>query len=154
MKKKIIISIIICLIIVIGLISYNIWDNRVVSIITLDINPSIEIKLNRKEKVVSVVALNSDAKEVISNDLKGKKLDKALGMTFVFHLPFFTIALFVASAPLFYWNDDSFISGLFFNIGCLFAIIYYGLYIINMIIEAICSIKGRKKNKNDTEINE
>ena len=62
MKKKIIISIIICLILLTGILGFIIWNNRTVSTITLDINPSIEIKLNRKEQVKSITALNDDAK--------------------------------------------------------------------------------------------
>ena len=51
MKKKILIPIIILLIIIIGIIIYFIWDNRTISIITLDINPSIKINLIRKMKL-------------------------------------------------------------------------------------------------------
>ena len=76
MKKKITIITIIC-IFIIGIISYIIWDNRTVSTITLDINPSIEINLNRKEKVKSIIALNDDAKDIIT-DIKGKTLDESL----------------------------------------------------------------------------
>ena len=73
MKKKIIISIIGCLILIIGIIGFIIWNNnRIVSTFTLDINPSIEINLDKNDKVKSVVALNEDAKGIIGKDLKGK----------------------------------------------------------------------------------
>lgn len=75
MKKKIIISIIICLILLTGILGFIIWNNKTVSTITLDINPSIEIKLNRKEQVKSITALNDDAKEIIDNKIKGKSLE-------------------------------------------------------------------------------
>lgn len=78
MKKRIIVSIIACLILVIGIIGFIFWNNRTVSTITLDINPSIEINLTRNEKVKSIVALNEDAKEIISDNLKGKSLDDTL----------------------------------------------------------------------------
>ncbi|MBQ4633927.1 MAG: hypothetical protein IJB71_01095 [Bacilli bacterium] len=75
MKKIIIIPIIVCLVLVIGIIGFIIWNNRIVSTITLDINPSIEINLNKNDKVKSIKALNDDAEEIISNGLKGKSLD-------------------------------------------------------------------------------
>lgn len=75
MKKKIIIPIIVCLVLVIGIIGFIIWNNRIVSTITLDINPSIEINLNKNDKVKSIKALNDDAEAIISNGLKGKSLD-------------------------------------------------------------------------------
>ena len=80
MKKKIIISIIGCLILAVVTIGFIIWDNRTISTITLDINPSIEINLNRKGKVKSVIALNEDANKIVSNNLKGKTLDETLNV--------------------------------------------------------------------------
>ena len=44
MKKKILIP----TILIIGIISYILYNNRIVSTITLDINPSIEINLTKK----------------------------------------------------------------------------------------------------------
>lgn len=75
MKKKIIIPIMICLFLVIGIIGFIIWNNKIISTITLDINPSIEINLNRNEKVKSIIALNDDANKVISDNIKGKSLE-------------------------------------------------------------------------------
>lgn len=77
MKKKIIIPIgIVALFLVIGFIIFD--NNKIVSTITLDINPSIEINLTRNEKVKSVVALNEDAKEIVNDNLKGKSIDDTL----------------------------------------------------------------------------
>ncbi|MEG2429875.1 MAG: PepSY domain-containing protein, partial [Oscillospiraceae bacterium] len=46
------------------------------SVIALDVNPSIEMKINKSEKVIAIDALNSDAKKIIGDmDLKGTKLD-------------------------------------------------------------------------------
>ena len=78
MKKKIIIPIIIVVaIIIIGIVGYFIWDNRTISVITLDINPSIKINLNKKNEVKKIVAVNKDAKVIVKNiSLKeSKKLD-------------------------------------------------------------------------------
>ena len=79
MKKKIVVSIIVCLILIVGIGGFIIWNNnRIVSTVTLDINPSIEINLTRNEKVKSVVALNEDAKEIVDGNLKGKSIDDTL----------------------------------------------------------------------------
>ena len=72
-----IISVCFVLVIVV-LIGYVIWDNMTVATVTLDINPSIEINLNRHNKVKSVVALNEDAKSVISDTLRGKSLNDSI----------------------------------------------------------------------------
>ena len=49
------------------------------SMISLDINPSIEIKTNRHDQVISVIALNEDAQKVLQNqDFKLEKLDTAV----------------------------------------------------------------------------
>ena len=53
-------------------------DNQIVSTIILDINPSVEINLDKDELVISVKALNADAKKIINDDLIGKSLDNAL----------------------------------------------------------------------------
>ena len=74
MKRKIIIPIVFCFIIIIAIVCFITLNNRIVSMITLDINPSIEINLDKNEKVVNVKALNDDAKKIISADLKGNTL--------------------------------------------------------------------------------
>ena len=78
MKKKIIlITILAIIILVIALLGYFIWDNRTTSIITLDINPSIKIKLNKNNEVKKIIPINKDAKKITNNiSLKeNKKLD-------------------------------------------------------------------------------
>ena len=57
--------------------------NAVASVVSLDVNPSIELKVNKNEKVLSCTPLNDDAKAVLSDmgngaDLKGAKLDVAV----------------------------------------------------------------------------
>ena len=53
------------------------------SVVSLDVNPSIELKVNRSEKVLSCTPLNEDAKAILADmsngaDLKGAKLDVAV----------------------------------------------------------------------------
>ncbi len=83
MNKKVIISlvagILVLTMVVVSVIIFNNINNKIVSTITLDINPSIEIDLNNQEKVVNIIALNNDAKEIINDNLKGKSIDEFLG---------------------------------------------------------------------------
>lgn len=66
------------LIIVLG-VGFGLNINKDVSIIEFDVNPSIELKVNKNEKVTSVVALNEDAKKVIDDmDLKNVDLNVAV----------------------------------------------------------------------------
>ena len=78
MKKKIVLSTIIGLFLIIGIVSIILFNNRIVSTITLDINPSIEINLTKNEKVKKVKALNNDAKNIVDTNLKGKSIDKVI----------------------------------------------------------------------------
>ena len=64
MKNKLLL-IIPVLLVIIGAFGFILWNNRTISTITMDINPSIEIHLNKRNKVKKVVALNKDAKEYI-----------------------------------------------------------------------------------------
>ena len=77
MKRKRIIQIIICFVLIILIISVVLLKNKTESIITLDINPSIEINLNKNDKIINVKALNDDAKEIVSENLKGKSLTES-----------------------------------------------------------------------------
>ena len=55
----------------------------VASVVSLDVNPSIELKVNRNERVISCTALNTEAAAVLFDmdggaDLKGTKVDVAV----------------------------------------------------------------------------
>ena len=57
--------------------------HAVASVVSLDVNPSIELKVNRSEKVLACAPLNEDAKAILADmsngaDLKGAKLDVAV----------------------------------------------------------------------------
>ena len=57
--------------------------NAVASVVSLDVNPSIELKVNKREKVLSCTPLNEEARTVLSSmgggaDLKGTKMDVAV----------------------------------------------------------------------------
>ena len=64
-----------------GLVYYRSY--AVASVVSLDVNPSIELKVNRAERVISCTALNTEAAAVLFDmdggaDLKGTKLDVAV----------------------------------------------------------------------------
>lgn len=78
MKKRLLLIIIPFIIIAIG--SYIFLTNRVTKKIYIEINPSIEININKNNKIIKVIPLNEDAKEIISSNIKGKDLDAALSI--------------------------------------------------------------------------
>jgi uncharacterized membrane protein YkoI len=54
-------------------------NHTVTSTISLDVNPSIELRVNRQERVLEALALNEDAKSVLDGmDLKGSDLNVAV----------------------------------------------------------------------------
>lgn len=85
MRKKLTSLIAACLLLVLcaGGTFYYQSTHAVASVVSLDVNPSIELKINRHEKVLSCTPLNEDAFKVLSDmdngkDLKGIKLDVAV----------------------------------------------------------------------------
>ena len=57
--------------------------HAVASVVSLDVNPSIELKVSKNEKVLVCMPLNEDAKAILADmgdgaDLKGAKLDVAV----------------------------------------------------------------------------
>ena len=62
----------------VGLYAYH-SNVAVVSTVSLDVNPSVEITTNKNEKVLSVTALNADGEIIIGDmSLKGSDLDVAV----------------------------------------------------------------------------
>lgn len=75
--KKIIISMGICLLLVIGIISFIFFTRE--KTIMLDINPSFEIKVDFNNKVKEIIPINDDANGLLDNNkLNGKNLNVAL----------------------------------------------------------------------------
>lgn len=52
------------------------FDDKVVSTITIDINPSFKLELNKNNKVINILYLNDDAENIEIKDYKGKDFDK------------------------------------------------------------------------------
>lgn len=62
----------------IGAAGYS-WVQKPVSYVSIDVNPSIELALNRFDRVVSAAAYNLEGEEVLSGlSLKGKKYTEAI----------------------------------------------------------------------------
>ncbi len=74
-KKYFIVSLIVVVLILLIALFIN-SKEEVYSTITLDINPSIEININKNEELISIKALNDDAKGIVDNSLKGKSLSE------------------------------------------------------------------------------
>ena len=86
-KKKIVILTIVLLAILIvidGVIAIlsrkgrNELYNTVVSVITLDINPSIKLELDKDNKVINMIALNEDAKDIVLSNYEGNSLESVI----------------------------------------------------------------------------
>ena len=76
MKKKVILWWLI--IVIVAIIGYLFLFKEKYTIITLDINPSLELKVDKKENVIEVTALNDDAKVLVPNKYKNKNIDEVL----------------------------------------------------------------------------
>lgn len=54
-------------------------NNAVASVVSLDVNPSVELKVNKNEKVISATPQNEDGKVILEGlDLKGVPVDVAM----------------------------------------------------------------------------
>ena len=69
----------ICLFGIVGFTQYQNSNNAVDSIIDFDVNPSIEIKTNKNEKIVEVNALNDEGKTILE-DMDLEKVDLDVGV--------------------------------------------------------------------------
>ncbi|AIO18956.1 hypothetical protein KQ51_01077 [Candidatus Izimaplasma bacterium HR1] len=81
LNKRLIVSLSSLFVVVILLFAVIGRSNYIVaSTVTLELNPSIEIYLNKNDYVIKVVALNDDGEEVIEKDIKyrGLSIDDAL----------------------------------------------------------------------------
>ena len=53
--------------------------NAVAAVVGVDVNPSVELKVNRQEKVLEALAVNADGEAILSDmDLRGAQLNVAL----------------------------------------------------------------------------
>lgn len=54
-------------------------NNRVAAIVTIDVNPSVQLDVNKDNEVIDANALNDDAQKILNSlDLDGENLDKAV----------------------------------------------------------------------------
>ena len=54
-------------------------EHKVVSTVSLDVNPGVELRVNRQERVLEVLPLNKEAQEILQDmDLKGSQLNVAV----------------------------------------------------------------------------
>lgn len=57
--------------------------DEVFALVSIDMNPSIELELNSEQQVIRAVPLNSKGKKILTRDLNGFNIEKALD--FIFH---------------------------------------------------------------------
>jgi len=80
--KKIIVGVVLGCILLIGFVLggfYFYKYNKVLTVITLDINPSLELGLNYKDEVVKIKGLNKDGKQLLKQEnFKGDDLEDAI----------------------------------------------------------------------------
>lgn len=68
------------LLLIVGFGGYH-WTKEPVSYVSIDINPSVELGLNRFERVVSAVAYNPEGEEILQGlSLKGKEYTEAIDL--------------------------------------------------------------------------
>lgn len=62
-----------------GTYHYQYLNRQIDSVIGIDVNPSVELSINRKNRVLSATALNADAREIMSDmNLEGVELNVAV----------------------------------------------------------------------------
>ena len=68
-----------------GIIGYNTVTLKAYSYVSIDVNPSIELTLNRLNKVIDVSALDEEAETIVNqmleNNIKGSNYEEALKIT-------------------------------------------------------------------------
>lgn len=76
--QRVLAAVCMALVVTAGIKGYS-WVQKPVSYVSIDINPSIELELNRFDKVVTVTAYNEEAEDILNNlSLKGRKYTDAL----------------------------------------------------------------------------
>lgn len=53
-------------------------DNTAAAVLTIDINPSLEIEINREESVISIVSLNEDGAVISNRRMLGQPIDTVI----------------------------------------------------------------------------
>ena len=72
-------TVVVCAFGIIGFTQYQSMNNSVDSIIDFDVNPSIELKTNKKEEIIEANALNEEGKTILK-DMDLEKVDLDVGV--------------------------------------------------------------------------
>ena len=80
-KKKIIILVVALVVVIVGVLIVGLMkkgkeEDKVEAVITLDINPSMELEITRKGKVARINSLNEDSDGFIDHTLEGKPVEE------------------------------------------------------------------------------
>lgn len=78
--SKMLVAVCILMLVVVGAGGYS-WMQTPVSYVSIDVNPSVELSLNRLDRVVGITAFNADGAALINGlSLKGKKYTDAVNL--------------------------------------------------------------------------
>ncbi len=78
--KPLLAAVCVVIVLVLGIFAFQYRQSHTVqSILTVDVNPSVELRLNQKARVVEAVAVNEDGAELLKDmDLRGTELNVAV----------------------------------------------------------------------------
>lgn len=69
------------LVLVIGVFGYHTFLSKAAAYVSIDVNPSVELTLNRTDKVIAAIAYNADGEILLQQvEVTGKKYDEAVTM--------------------------------------------------------------------------
>lgn len=69
-----------CIVIIMFSMIYYVNNMMVYAVVTVDINPSVELKLNRQNEVIEIEAMNDDGAELLNVDIGGLTIDEAISV--------------------------------------------------------------------------
>lgn len=72
MKKKLLVAATVAALFLISVIGYNLMPSSAYALISIDINPSLQIEIDKDYVVTKIITLNDDGKSVINDDMVGK----------------------------------------------------------------------------------
>lgn len=74
MKNKILAGLTIASILLVALVGFNLSTENAFALVSVDINPSVDLKVNEDQEVIEIIAMNDDALEVTHDGMIGQPL--------------------------------------------------------------------------------
>ena len=73
-KNKVIYKLIAACIILSLIIAYQIPNYSTYAIVSVDINPSLDLRVNKNDIVIGIITFNEEAKEIVNNEMIGSEI--------------------------------------------------------------------------------